>query len=957
MNGGTGLTSGKVISLDAPQTITTLNLNPNWSQVPAFTIGSAADVAAGNTLTVTTVTKGGPNTGDIQTIRANVILGANSTWDILQGYGGNNTHVVVSGVISGSGMSLTKTSNGLLKLYGANTYTGGTAITGGTLQLGDGAALTGSVVGDIANGGALVFNNPSTVTAANITGTGSLTKSGAGTLIFGGSTSATSSGSFTITAGGLDTALTGLVLGSSSHAWNGDFTYVGTQDLDLGAGAVSMDANRTVTVKEGTLAVGGAISGSGRTLAKNGDGTLLLRAAGTYTGATTVNGGTLKIVQAGKAGTAGLTVNNDGQVLLDNTGANADRIADAGAVALLGRLSLLGNASASSSETMGALTAGAGASGITLTPGSGQSALLTFASLAGRNTGATGLYRGTGLGSALGADTANIVFAAAPSVSAFGPFAATDGIGALGGVNAAVLRGVLFDDSAAGIGTGFATYDAAGNGVRLLNSATEQTATYAAGTANVRLDLVSDVGITGAAGNTLQIHNTSGSAKVVTNSGSGLIPHNGLLFTGTSPITLTGGTLNANLDAANKEAILLAANPAGTLVGTAISGDNVTIGGAADITLAGTITAATYGNGYIRVNNGGTTTLGATTTGALVLNDGILRLTTGGKLYEGGSEYSSDKCYVNVNRRARLDLNGISAKSNGIRGSGVLTNSAETLATLTCDWRPSGNNYFTYSPDLSGSIGGNVKLSITGSGYYINKYTQVLSGNNTFTGGIALSSAGMALSINSPTALGTGPLTIGGSKLDSNGQILTTNNEQSWNSSFAFKGSGNLDMGAGAVTLGTANPTVTVEAKKLTIGGAIGEGAAGRGFTKAGVGTLVLNGACTYTGATAVNAGTLAVGGSLGSGNVPVASGAALTLNGNDVISDEAQLTVASGGVVNLNNTVPDVVKKLTLGGVEQPANGTYGAPGSGATYEIAGYFTGTGKIGFPPSGTVVLIR
>lgn len=948
------LASGKVIALGAPQVIDHL-LYPQWGSFGVFTIGTATDVAAGNTLTLTRVSRGTNTPSNEQTIEANIVLAADSTWDMLIGY--NEAYsIVVNGIISGEGKSLTKTGAGRLTLNGANTYSGNTIISAGTLYLGNGTR-TGSVAGDIVNNAGLVFNPSASVTAGNITGAGNLTKSGAGTLILGGGTSATSSGSFTITGGALDTTLSGLVLANSGYAWNGDFTYVGTQDLDLGAGAVSMNANRSVLVKAGTLAVGGAISGSSRSLTKNGDGTLLLRAAGTYTGATTINGGTLKLTLAGKAGTAGLTVNNDGQVVLDNREENADRIADAGPITLLGRLHLFGNASAPSSETMGALTYGAGAAVITLTPGSEQSALLTLASLAVRNAGASGLFRGTGLGSALGADTANIVFTATPTVSTFGPFAATDGVGSRGGVNAAVLRGILFDNSASGNGSGFATYDAAENGVRMLNPTTEQTTTYAAGNANVRIDLTSDVGITGAAVNTLQLHNTSGSVKVVTNSGAGLVPHNGLLFTGSSPITLTGGSLNANLDAANKEAIILVANPAGIAVATAVTGTNVTIGGAADITLTGAITAATYGNGYIRVNNGGTTTIGGTTTGALVLNDGILRLTTGGKLYEGGSESSSDKCYVNINRRATLDLNGISAKSNGVRGNGVLTNSSEAVVTLTCNWQPSGSNFTTYSPEFSGTIGGNLGLSITGGGYYIYNYTQVLSGDNTFTGGVTLGNSGMTLSINSPTALGTGRLTLGGGKLNSNGQILTTNNEQLWNNSFTFKGSGNLDMGVGSVTLGAANPTVTVDARTLTIGGAIGEGATGRGFTKAGGGTLVINGVCSYTGATTVNAGTLAVGGVLGGGSVSVANPATLALNANGAISDNATLTVAEGGVVVLNNTVREVVKKLVLGGVEQPTYGTFGALGSGATFEVSGYFTGTGLIGFPPSGTVVIVR
>jgi fibronectin-binding autotransporter adhesin len=953
-----GLSDGKVITLGAPQVVDTLNVNPNWSQVPNITIGSGTDVAAGNTLTVTTVKHDGPNTGAIQTIAANVILAANSIWSVMQGYGGNNTHVVVTGAISGDGKSLTKTSNGLLKLCGANTYSGVTTVSDGYLEVGDGTR-TGSIAGDIVNNAGLTFNPGSAgiVTSANISGTGSLTKSGAGTLVIGGSTSATCAGSFTINAGGLDTTVLNLALGNSSYGWNGDFTYVGSENLDLGSGNVTLSADRTVTVKNKTLSVGGIISGS-RKLTKQGDGVLEMRAQNTYSSGTVVNNGTLLLKNNGSVGTSYLTINNEGTVILDNTAANTNRIGDGAAVTLAGKMSVLGNETEATSETAGVLTHGSGAAGITLSPGLGQSVLLTFASLAARSTGFSALYFGNGLGSPLGANTSNIKFTTPPTASTYGAFAALDGIGTLGTINAAVLRGVLFDATDTGTGIGFATYDGAANGVRLLDSSTEQTTTYAAGNANVRLDLSDDVAITGDASNTLQLDNTSGSEKTVTNSGTSLIPQNGLLFSGSNPITLTGGTLNANLDANNKEAIILSCNTAGTTIGTAITGDNITLGGSVDMALNATLTAATYGSGYIRINTPGTVTLSSTANGALIINDGTLKLSTDAKLYEADSIGSWDHCYVNINPRGILDLNGISAKSNGIKGTGGITNSSETLATMTCDWRPSGSNYATYSPGFSGDIDGNIKLVVTGSGWYIYNYTQTLSGNNTFTGGVTLGSAGMTLSINSPTALGTGPLTIGGSKLNSNGQVLTTDNAIALNNSFTFKGSASLDLGAGAVTLGAANPTITVSANTLTFGGPIGEGAAGQGFTKAGDGTLVINGVNTYTGTTAVNAGVLTVGsgGTLGSGDISVANGANLTLDGNDGLDDKANLTVVSGGVVTLNNTIPEQIGTLTLNGVVQPATGTYGAVGSGAVFESAD-FEGTGKLKFAPMGTIIVVK
>ncbi len=59
-------------------------------------------------------------------------------------------------------------------LTGTNTYSGGTKVTAGTLQVGDGGT-SGAVVGDITDNAALAFKRSDSVTYAGaISGTGTL---------------------------------------------------------------------------------------------------------------------------------------------------------------------------------------------------------------------------------------------------------------------------------------------------------------------------------------------------------------------------------------------------------------------------------------------------------------------------------------------------------------------------------------------------------------------------------------------------------------------------------------------------------------------------------------------------------------------------------------------------------------------------------------------------------------
>jgi autotransporter-associated beta strand protein len=105
---------------------------------------------------------------------------------------------------------------GTLGLTGANTYTGGTTISAGTLQVGAGGT-TGSIVGNVVDNAKLAFDRSNSVTFAGVvSGTGSLTQLGVGTLGLTGANTYT--GGTTISAGTLQ-------LANAKAAGSGDISF------------------------------------------------------------------------------------------------------------------------------------------------------------------------------------------------------------------------------------------------------------------------------------------------------------------------------------------------------------------------------------------------------------------------------------------------------------------------------------------------------------------------------------------------------------------------------------------------------------------------------------------------------------------------------------------------------------------------------------------------------------
>ena len=214
-----------------------------------------------------------------------------------------------SGVISGAG-SVVKAAAGTLVLSGANTYTGGTTINAGTLQLGDGISANGSVAGNITDTAMLVFANPNSQTYSGvISGAGSVVKTAAGTLVLSGANSFTGGLSVqqgtlsipTINNVGTSGALgAGPSVSLGSTGQTGALEYTGgtassNMQFSLAAGGSGMFQVDTAST---SLSLSGVVSGSGA-LSKSGPGTLILSGNNTFTGGLVINAG---MVQLGNAG-------------------------------------------------------------------------------------------------------------------------------------------------------------------------------------------------------------------------------------------------------------------------------------------------------------------------------------------------------------------------------------------------------------------------------------------------------------------------------------------------------------------------------------------------------------------------------------------------------------------------------------------------------------------------------
>ena len=269
------------------------------------------------------------------------------------------------GVISGANGSLTKSGLGSLILTGANTFGGGTTISAGTLQLGDGGTTGSLAAGDIANDGTLIISRSDDLTLANkVTGSGAFSKLGAGNLTLTGASEFTGAvqvdaGTLSIghaTALGTAAAGTTVLAGAALRVQGGitvaneAITISGTGVSGNGAlrnlsgintlgGAIVLGADTLIASAADRLVLTGGVTGTNRnltitgagdvtidalglslgtgSLTMSGTGVLLLNVANSFAD-TTINSGTIKIGHASSLGTGGVTVAAAGTLDLNN---------------------------------------------------------------------------------------------------------------------------------------------------------------------------------------------------------------------------------------------------------------------------------------------------------------------------------------------------------------------------------------------------------------------------------------------------------------------------------------------------------------------------------------------------------------------------------------------------------------------------------------------------------------
>jgi fibronectin-binding autotransporter adhesin len=961
-----------------PLLVALTSITRNLGGTVDFTLPSGAQSAT-NGITTTTANGPGGILGGWATVSgtdwavsaSNGVVAGNIT-GLSSGLGyfsGFNSAISASNVDAASGAanlgSLTINS---LRLNSSGYY----AVAGGSLTINSGGILITNSSGNLVNfsvaslsagvaGSDLIViqNNllgPTTISSNIIDNGGTaLTKSGAGVLILTNASNGYTGGTY-VNSGVLSVA-------SDSMLGNGGAITIGSNGtLRFTSGASSArsitlnGSGATIDTGSNLATLAGVVSGSGG-LTKVGSGNLTLSGPNTYTGATTVNGGTLEgVAQAGVNGPFGGGAANGLSLVTLNAGTlQLDPIA------------------AATTTNIGALTIGGGVS-LTFGAAAGNTTTLAMTAMYRTNAGTVVFNAGSG-----GTLNSNSI------VQIAGPVTITNGIIApwavaqqSGSANADFLtltsqisgnlRVATYTAFVTTGGSNATVYQTATGGTATLTGPTSAyalqanqnialstfTLTIGNGSTFVPAGLILNGGASISGAGTLSFAASEGAIYCAGSStiSSTITGTGGLTFFGPGALTLSGtntATYTAGVTSFNGGVVSIAADAAlgASTIGLAFGGGTLqftsgigearsivlnTGGGAFDVqSNTVTLTGLISGSGALTLNNsaaGGALILSPTSantfSGGVVIGNGTLQL--------GNASALPASAAVTIASGGALNLNAQSPTIGGLSGSGTVTSA--TAATLTY-----GGSANVGVSTFAGAISGAVTLDVSGGILQLTG-TNIYSGGTSITGGaLLIGNGGVAGSItgnvtvtspgnlqfnlsgNSPGYTFAGNITGTGTVVQAGtGTVILTGSGNTYSGGTIIGNTGTFQVGNGASGSISSGGNVTFTAAgtlmmdlpsgSFTLSGVIsGPGA----LVQASAGTLILTGPNTYTGGTTINSsGTLQLGNAGVTGSIVgnVINNGTLNFNRTDSVgTGYSYAGNITGGTVNINSGI------VTFGG------------------------------------------
>ncbi|MFM8498013.1 MAG: autotransporter-associated beta strand repeat-containing protein [Planctomycetia bacterium] len=851
-------------------------------------VGSAAStsdrefVLAGGTAAASNVIEAN-GTSPAATLTLSGNLSANRAGSYAATLGGTNAGVNEYRGVIGNGsatVALVKDGSTTWALTGANSYSGLTTISAGTLKVGNGGTTGVLGSGGVTNDAALVFDRSNAMTVANvISGGGTVEQAGAG------STSLTGNNSYT-----------GTTLVSSGTLAVGGGGAAGT----LGSGSVAIGSGGVLAFnRSDSVTVSNVIGGAGAVV-KQAGGTLTLSGTSTYSGGTRLTAGTLIVGGDQALGTGTLSFATGGATLQTARNVTVPIAVDAsGTLAIVGSgveltANFLGSGTLSKTGT-GTLTLSGPAStfsgNLVIAGGSNANSIVKAGSAAAFGTGTVTINGGNAnTGSTFdlngySLDNSLVLAYLSSGVNDSGalqnsnaavPATLNGGVSIGGGIYVGGPGSITFNGVISGglnnvysiykDGAGTWTYANEANsfdgfyyqigGVTEVAKLANQGQASSLGAPSTAAQNKVSFGFNGAGGGTLRFIGSAASTsdREFVLSGGTAAATNVIEANGTSPAATL--TLSGNLSA----------NRAGTYA--------VTLGG----TNAGVnVFGGTIGNGSATslalVKQGSTTwALAATNTytGSTAIAAGTLQIGNGGTTGElGGVGDVANDGVLAVNRSNAYSFGRAITGGGAFHQLGTGTTTLSAANSYSGGTVVSGGRLVGTTASLQGGITNDaaVEFAQTVGG----TYAGVMAG----TGALLKTGNGM-LAVTADNAL-AGLTTISAGTL----QVGT--------------GGGSGSLGSGDIA--NAAALVVNRTGTLTIPGAIsGTGS----LTKQGAGNLILSGSSSYTGATSVAAGRLSVNGMLGDSFVAVLAAAELGGSGSIV----GPVSVAGGGFLSPGNSI-----------------------------------------------------